>query len=223
MATSILQIVADAYLDAGTDQTITSFSMTEWPFSAALNIVNSAIADLNRLGSYSFAEAELLLPYTAGVGSYDLNTVGPYVIEPRRIMRLRRELLNQAGELTEYNYRDFQKRFRANAVPTQKPFGWAKFGGTLFLNSIPDQDYQLTLYYYQQIQPIVVGVNDNSPTIVPEYHTDVLRDMTKACLLKEMQRPDFANQYALAKGKADKLLARSNEDVGMPTSLPRTF
>jgi len=223
MSSTVLQVVADSFKDANIDQPLTSFSMEEWPYCAALNIVNSAIADLNRLGSYSFAETELLLPYSIGVNSYNLNTVGPYIIEPRRIMRLRRELSGQAGELTETNYRDFQKRYRNGATMTQKPIAWAKFGGNLHLNSIPDQDYQLTLYYYQQIQPIVVGVNDNQPTIIPEYHIDVLRDMTKAYLLKEMQRPDFTNQYTLAKGKADKLLARSNEDVGLPAQLPRAF
>lgn len=223
MVTTALQVAAAAYLDAGTDQTLTSFSLSEWPYSSALHIINSAIADLNRLGSYSFSESSLVLPYSAGVYTYNLNTVGPAIIEPRRIMRLRRELSGYAGELAEFNFRNFQRRFMNIQAPTQQPLAWAKYSTTLYLNSIPDQDYQLTLYYYQQIQPVVVGVNDNSPTIIPEYHIDVIRDLTKAILLKEMGRTDFANQYTLAVKKATMLLARSNEDCGLPTNMPRMF
>ena len=218
-----LQIAADAYNDAGTDQTLTSFTMSEWPYSIALNVINTAIGDMNREGSYSFGEASQLLTYTPGNSSYNLNTVASYVIEPRRIMRVRRELTNYAGELKEYNYRDFQRYFRNTSLITQKPVAWSKYSGILYLNSIPDQDYNLTIYYYQQIQPIVVGVNDNQDTIIPEYHEDVLRDLMKAQLLKEMGRPDFSNQYTLAMKKVAELVARSNEDTGIPSVMPRAF
>lgn len=223
MSTTALQIAADACNDAGLDQTLTSFTMTEWPYSAVLNCMNTAISDMNRAGSFSFGETSLALTYSSGVSSYDLNTVGSSVIEPRRIIRLRRELVNYAGELTEYNYRDFQRNFRATTIPTQQPTAWAKFGGTLYLNNKPDQDYTLTLYYYKQIQPIVVGTNDTLATIIPEYHIDVLRDLTKAILLKEMGRPDFSNQYTLAMKKVNALVAKSQEDVGIPTCFPRAF
>lgn len=224
MVSTALQVAAGAFLDAGTGQDLTAFDMTtEFPFCLALNCINSAISALNLMGSYSFAETTLILPYSVGVSSYNLNTVGPTVIEPRRIMRLRRELVGLAGELVEYNYRDFQKRFRAAALQTQQPRTWAKYAGILYLDSIPDKDYTHTLYYYQHIEPIVVGVNDNLPTIIPEHHIDILRDMTNANLLKEMGRPDFANQYTLAKVKASALLARSNQDSGMLTQMPRSF
>jgi len=223
MTSTALQIAAAAYNDARMDQTLTSFSMTEWPYSIALDVINSAIADMNRAGSYSFAESNQALTYSPGLSTYNLNTVASSVIEPRRIMRVRRELASNAGELSEYNFRDFQKRFLSVTQPTAQPTAWGKYGQTLYLNTIPDKDYTLTIYYYQQIQPIVIGSNDNQATIIPSYHEDVLRDLTKAILLKEVERGDFANQYTLAIKKVQALVARSNEDGGLPQNFPRAF
>jgi hypothetical protein len=223
MASTALQLAAAACNDAGLDQTLTSFSMAEWPYSSLLDVTNRAIAEMNRAGNLVFGETTQVLTYTPSVYTYNLNTVAANPIEPRRILRLRRELVNQSGELAEYNFRDFQKRFWVNTIPTIKPVAWAKFASTLYLNSIPDQDYTLTMYYYQPIQPIVVGSNDNSVTIVPFYHEDVLREMIFAQLIGYMGRPDFSNAYTLAKQKLATLVAKSNEDIGLPQNMPRAF
>jgi hypothetical protein len=225
VTTTALQVCASAYRQANVDQTLTSLSNTqEFPYNIALDLLNKAILELNRMGNFWFCETSVTLPYSSGVSSYNLNTLATPVVEPKRITRLRAENLTvgAAGELTEVNYRNFEYAYRTQTVPTQQPTAWAKYNGTLYLNAIPDQDYGLTLYYYQDL-PSASNVDGSDIMIVPDAHIDILQDGVYAYLLSRMGRPDFQNAYSLWQAKAHKLVSLINKDAGLPTQMPAAF
>lgn len=215
-----LQIAADAYALVNMDQTLSSFSNSqEFPYNIALILFNDLISELNRKGNYWFCETSVSLAYSPGVYTYDLTTLATPPIEPKRITRIRRELLNYEGELVEYNWRNFQRRYRLTTIPIQMPNGWAKYDQQIQLNYIPDQDYTQKLYYYQDI-PAVVNTGDILP--VPQMHEDVLRYGIANKLRKRMEIPDPALDADFQMKLAD-LIGAIGEDAGMGTQMPAAF
>jgi len=223
MGSSPLQLAASAFQEANVG-TLSSFTMTAFPYNHALDIINEAISEMNRAGVYTYTDLSQLLTYTPSVYTYNLDTVAAYPIEPRKIQYLRLESTTTSkGELVEYNFRDFQKRFMTGAMPTGKPLGWSKYGNTLYLSSIPDQDYKVTIYYFSSIPLITVGSNDTTSMGLPPVYEDILRKLIYALLLGVMGRPDFSTQYQLARQKVDEAVAINQTDYGMPTQMPKAF
>jgi hypothetical protein len=219
--TNALGIVQSAYRQANMDQVPQSFSTSlEFPYNIGLDLMNTVLQELNQLGRYSFSQSTQELPYATNTNTYDLNTVATNPVQPEDIIKLRREATNYQGDLSEMNYRAFQRRYDVTGIPTEMPSRWSYFNYTLYLNFYPDQDYTITMYYYQDI-PLAVNTTDT--LIVPVVNEDVLRDGIYAYLCERIGRPDFQPAYQLYLTKAKKIVAKQNKSAGMPRQMPGAF
>jgi hypothetical protein len=212
-----LQIAASAYSQANQDQSLSSFSMTDFPYNIALDLLNTVIQEMNRLGRYWFTESSTVLAYSPGVYQYGFNSLA---IDPKGILRIRKEAPNIGNELTEMNYRTFQQQYRRASIPTQEPWHWSKFNGMIVLDTIPDQDYALTVYYLRDMPPVVSETDTLLCQVTDE---DVFRDGVYAYLLNRLGRADWSTAYQAFKMKANTLLADMKKDVGMPRQMPAGF
>jgi len=214
--TTALGICQAAYRQVNLDQTLSSFSNSqEFPYNIALDLINTVIQEMNRMGRYWFAETSLALTYTLGINTYNLGS-----IDPKDVTRIRREAENYQGELQELNYRAFQRKFENNIPPIQMPKRWSKFNNTLFFDSIPDQDYTITLYYFEDIPQVV---NTTDTLIIPFKDEDVIREGVYAYLCERIGRPDFGEAYQNYLNKISKLLADMKKDTGLPQQWPGAF
>ena len=217
MSTAI-QVCAEAYRNANLDQDLTSFSTSqEFPYNLSIDLINKVIREMNRMGSWWFTETETALAYTVGVYSYSFTSLS---VDPKKVLRIRREVSGQQGELRQYNWRQFQITFRQSSILTTLPTGWSKYGNTLELNVIPDQDYTLGLYHYRDM-PVIAATTDTF--LVPVADEDVLTDGVYAYLLQRMGRPDFQAAYQLFKEKAVALMGDNRQDAGLPSQMPANF
>lgn len=217
MSTAIA-ICADAFRQANLDQELIGFSGNqEFPYNIALSLINNVIQEMNRMGNYWFTETVTDLPDTPGATAFDLNALG---VDPKRIIRLRREALPYAGELVQRNWRDFQQAHRSAAIATGTPQYFAKFSGQLHLDVIPDRNYQIKIYHFQDI-PLVSEPGDTLP--VPAGDEDVLRDGVYAYLCQRLGRADYAQAQAIYLAKIRTLLAAMKTDAGIPNQMPANF
>jgi hypothetical protein len=141
-------------------------------------------------------------------------------IDPKGILRIRKEATDHFGELREMNKRSFEQRFRRSAVSTGEPCFWTKYGGTLELNAKPDQDYSLTVYYLRDL-PLIAS--DTDTLLCQETDEDVFREGVYAYLLQRLGRADWQTAYQMYTAKAQALLADMKQDSGMPTQMPAAF
>lgn len=223
MGSTLIQIASDAYQMSNVDQSLTSFSQNqEFPYNIALVIFNYVINEMNRVGNYWFCETQQALTYSAGVATYNLDTIAAEPISPHRIIRLRRELIGFEDELNEVNYRDFQSRWRTTTINTQMPTGWAKYLNILYLNYIPDQDYSLKVYYYTDIPSIDTG-DENLTGPVPIAHEDILREGIYAYLLERTGDPKAMGAMGIYQNKLNALVGMTGQDAGMATQFPAVF
>ncbi len=217
MSTAI-DICAAAYRQANLDQDLTSFSTSqEFPYNISLDILNTVIQEMNRMGNFWFAETKTALTYSAGIYSYSFTSLG---IDPKRITRIRKEATNFWGDMQEFNWKHFQRIFRQVTMPTTQPFAFSKFGDSLELDVIPDQDYSLYVYHFKDMPQIA---NTTDTLLVPATDEDVVREGVYAYLCERMGRSDFAPAYQVFMEKAKTLLTNMMEDAGIPTQMPATF
>lgn len=213
-----ITICAEAYRQANLDQELTSFSTSqEFPYNNALGILRHVVREMNRLGNYWFTETSTNLSYSAGVYQYSFSTLG---IDPRRITEIRRSAADYLGVLEPLNYKQFQKKYRGSAIQTTMPSAFSKYGDTLEFNVIPDQDYEIKVFHFNDI-PLPTATDSTFP--IPEDDEDVLIDGVYAYLLQRMGRPDFMEAYQVFSKKAKDLLADMKQDQGMSHQMPSNF
>lgn len=216
--TTALNIAAAAYRQANLDQTLSSFSMSDFPYNIALDLFNTVIREMNRLGRYWFAETSTSLTYSGGVYQWSYQSLGQ--IDPKAILRIRKEASNYWGELIQYNYRAFQQQFRIADIPTQEPRYWTKYAGNIELDSKPDQDYTMKVYYLQDL-PLISATTDTLLCQVSD--EDVFQEGIYAYLLNRLGRPDWQQAYQVYMTKVKSLLADLNQDTGLPRQMPAAF
>ena len=214
-----LQIAASAYAQANMDQTLTSFSMSDFPYNVAKDLLNTVIQEMNRMGRYWFTETSATLSYSGGVYQYTYSSIASN-LDPKGILRLRKELVDHKQELVQVNWRAFQERYRRDAVQTAEPLYWAKFGNQLELNAIPDQDYTIKVYYLRDM-PLVTSASEN--LLCQDTDEDVFREGVYAYLLNRLGRPDWEKAYQIFRDKASDLLADMRQDVGLARQMPASF
>ncbi len=220
MGSTAVQICAAAYREANLDQTLSSFSTTqEFPYNIALDLLNKVLSEMNREANYWFTESTQALTYGSGTSSYSLTSFTPD-IDPKRIIRIRREASNYWGELTELNWNLFQQLYRSASIPNAQPTHWAKYGNTIYLNVGQDQDYTMVLYHFKDM-PMITATSDTF--LVPDADEDVIQDGVYAYLLQRMGRPDFVSAHALWMAKVQELKADMKEDAGIPQQMPANF
>lgn len=216
MATA-LEIAAAAYRQANLDQDLSSFSMTDFPYSIALDLFNTVIREMNRKGRYWFAESTANLTYSVGVYQY---TYASLSVDPNAILRIRKEATDKWEELTQMNWRKFQEYYRRSAIQTTEPKYWSKYNGQIELNCIPDQDYTIKVYHLRDL-PLIAATTDTLLCQVSD--EDVFQEGIYAYLLNRLSRADWITAYQTYINKVDSLLADMKEDVGLPRQMPAAF
>ncbi|MBY0403802.1 MAG: hypothetical protein K2X66_07870 [Cyanobacteria bacterium] len=212
-----LQILSEAFRQHNLEE-VTSFSVNqEFPYNIALNLLNDVIREFNRQGSFWFTETKTNLGFTVGKSSYSLASLG---IDVKRIRFLRREDARVPGELQAMNYRGFLNLFRNAPVLTGMPSVYSKFGDTLELNMIPDQDYALSVYHFKNL-PFVSDPLDTF--LIPERDEDVLIDACFQLLGYRLGRWNLANALQGISIKIRPLLSDMNRDAGVPHQMPAAF
>lgn len=217
MGSTALQIVTEAYRHQNLDE-VTSFSTSqEYPYNIAKDIINQVIREMNRLGSYWFTETKTALAYSGGVYQYSFNTLA---VDPKKVIRIRREATNYIGDLKQYNWYHFQRLFRSAAVTTAQPEGFSKFGDSLELSTIPGQDYSIYVYHFKDM-PLITATSDTF--LVPERDEDVLIDACYQLLGYKMGRWGLEAALQAIALKVSPLLADMKQDAGIPLQMPAAF
>jgi hypothetical protein len=211
-----LSLCSSAFRQANIDQTLTSLSEDQdFPYNIAKDLLNTVIQDVNRQGNFWFTQTSVQV--TPVQASIDLAPLG---IDPKKIIRLRREHPQDQGDMIAINWRVFQQNFRQTPLVEGRPTLWSKFNQTLQLNVIPDKSYNLTVYYHQDI-PLIQSVSD--AVVFPDSDGDILREGVFAYLLLRLGRADFATAYQLYQTKLKSLLANQKQDSSLPTQMPANF
>jgi hypothetical protein len=219
MGSTALQICAKAYLKANTETDLTSFSMSDWPFSIAQILINDVIREINRHGNLWFNEAKIPLTYVPSGYTYDLSPAG-YDISTRNILFIQRESSSNPGFLTPISWKQWQKKSGYPTLKTQVPGEYSVFNNILYLTTIPDKDYSLAIYGTQDI-PAVTSETDTFN--LQDADEEVLFLGVYAYLLQALGRPDFTTMYQLFQARLQAMLkeARNQSDIGK--QLPRMF
>lgn len=214
-----ITLVKEAYRKNNLDQTqITSFSSTlEFPYNLAQDILNDVLRMMNRAGNLWFTETKTALTYGVGTYTYSFTTLA---VDPQKVINVRLEATDHWGELTQYARRAFQNRWRKSSILTTKPTAWTKYGSTLELNCIPDQDYTMYVYHYKDM-PLVTATSDT--TLVPEADEDVLINNCYTWLGKFIGRISEGDAIALIKANTAPFLVSTRNDAGMPNQMPAAF
>lgn len=219
MPSTALELVASAYKQANMDQTLTSFSMVDFPYDCAKDLLNTVIQEMNREGHYWFTQTDAILAYVDGVYQYSFSAIGSG-LDPKGILRIRKEAGDNQTELIQLNWRQFQQRFRRGTVETREPRYWSKYGNQIELDAKPDQDYALTVYYLRDM-PLITSETDT--LLCQETDEDVFREGVLAYLLNRLVRPDWESAYQFYWKKVQSLLADMKQDVGIPRQMPAAF
>lgn len=197
---------------------LTGFSDTNpFPYNLALDLLNEVIRSMNRLGSFYFMETKTALPYSPATSTYDLSALS---IDPRRIDYVRAEATDKWGTIKQYSLSDFQRLFQSSTIQTTKPTGFTKHNTTLYLNTIPDADYSLYVYHYQDM-PLIT--TEETVLRVPERDEDVVIEAIYQFLGFNMKRWDYATAFNVLTTKVNPLLVSLNRDAGMPRQMPAAF
>lgn len=219
MGSTALQIVAQAYRQHNLTEPTSFASGQEFPLNIALDVLNKVIREMNRLGNLFFMESTIQLLFSVGVNTYDLST-SSYLVDPKRIRYIRKELANHQQELTEYNKRDFLFRYRRSALQTVEPTAFTKYGNVLELDTIPDQDYQITVYHFKEM-PLVVNTTDTF--LIPERDEDVLIDACANWLAAKIGKMDDGSAMQLIRASITPFLVQIKSDAGMAKQMPAAF
>jgi len=155
------------------------------------------------------------------VASYNLSTVASVVIDPKDLTRIRRESDAYEGELSPANYRAFQRKYRYSTPNFQKPQFWANYNNTLYLDSYPDQDYSLTLYYFQDLP--LMTTTTGATFIIPDKDIHVVKDGVYAYLCEALGRADYGAAYQLYMKKVKGMVADMSKNTGRPFQAPAGF
>jgi hypothetical protein len=105
-------------------------------------------------------------------------------------------------------------------VQTVEPTAWSKYGATIELNSIPDQDYSLYVYHYKDI-PVISATTDEMT--VPDQDMDLLERGCYFYLGYKIGKWDYATALQLLRAKAAPFLVQVKEDAGIPSQMPAAF
>lgn len=216
MATA-LQICAAAFNEANLDQDLTSFSMADFPYTTALDLLNKVIREMNREGRYWFTETATSLPYTPGVYQYNMTTLG---IDPKSITRVGKVNTQGIQDLTPLNYPEMQRRYPFTSIQTVQPQFYSRYNNILYLNSIPDQDYQITAYHFRDM-PLVTSESES--LLCPEADEDVFQDGVYAYLMNRLGRENWQPAWAAYMQKVKSMVVKLENDLAMPTQMPAAF
>jgi hypothetical protein len=212
-----LEICASAYREANMDQTLSSFSLQDFPYSLAKGLLNKVIAEMNRAGKYWFTETATALVYSPGISSYNMTTLK---IDPKAITRVVKTLNNGSVVMTPLNYSDFMRRYPASTIQTNEPNYYSRYNNIIYLNSVPDKNYGITVYHLADMGKIV-SETDTLPC--PESDEDVFQDGVYAYLLNRLGRADAKAAWDAWQLKVSNLLADVYNDAAMPTQMPAAF
>lgn len=212
-----LQILQAAYR-ANNFLEPSSFSTSqEFPLNIALDVLNQVIGEMNRLGNLEFTKTKTALTYSVGTYTYDLSDLS---IDQRRIHYIRREALGYEGELTAYEYRHFQSRYRCGSLQTTTPVAWSKFSDTLELSSIPDQNYSLFVYHWKDL-PEITATTDTFLIPIPD--EDILKHNCEMYLGYKTGRWDYSYAVQAIKAKTAPFLVSTKNDSAVPQQMPAVF
>lgn len=212
-----LQVIAAAYRSLNETEPTSFLTTQSFPLNIAIDVLNQVISEMNRMGNLYFTETKTALTYGVGTYQYAMSTLG---IDPRRIRYIRRELTNYQGNLEQKDWSDFQDYYRRSALQTTTPNAWSKYGDTLELNTIPDQDYSLQVYHFKDM-PQATATGDTF--LLPVGDEDILKFNCKMWLGAALGR--WAEDYAitLMKAKTEPLLVAMKTDAGIPRQMPKAF
>jgi hypothetical protein len=219
MGSTAIQIIAQAFRANNLTEPTSFAAGQEFPVNIALDVLNKVIREMNRLGNLWFTEASKQLVFSGGSNTYDLSAA-TYLVDPKRIRYIRKELTNHQQELREYNKRDFLQRFRSSTVSTAEPTAFTKYGNVLELDTIPDQNYQVTVYHFQDM-PLVVNTTDTF--LIPERDEDILIDSCTALLKARTGQLDEGSALQLIRANTMPFLVQVKTDAGMPKQMPAAF
>ncbi len=217
MGSTAIEIVNEAYRKHNLDE-VSSFSTTqEFPGNIAKDTINDVIRFANKTGPYWFTETRTSIPYSVGVYTYSLSTLQ---LNPREIRYLRKEAVDHYGELEAVNHREFLARWRRDAIQTAEPTAWTRFGNTLELNTIPNQNYSLYAYHYADM-PVVSATTDTF--LIPIADEDVLIESVHLFLGARIGK--WSKEQA--EGGIQRLfapfIAEAMKDQAMPVQMPAAF
>jgi len=213
-----IEVCASAYRQAQLDQTLTSFSTTqEWPYNIALDLLNTVIREMNLKGHFWFSEVATALTYSSESNTWNLSSLG---IDHQSVTRVRRTLTGYEGELERMNYRKFQQLYQNAPTSTQEPVAYTVYNATLYTSSIPDQDYGLMAYNYQNL-PLLVNPSDNFT--IPDEYLDVVQEGVYAYLLQRAGIGDFGSAYQLYQAKLMQILKYLKRNTGTALQMPAAF
>lgn len=218
MPISALEICQKAYKKTNPGQALTSLTQTAWPYSIALDLLNDVISELN-IYNYYFMEAEVDLPFTTGVNSFNLTDLE---INPKAIVKVQSSngVDGIPDSVYPMNYYDFILRWPTVVLSNQQPRYYSHYGNTLYLNNSPLSDYGVKVYHLAKI-PIMT--NENSILPVPPEYEHVFKDGVNSKLLIELDRPDANLKYQLWEKKIKDMVAAIEIDYGMATQFPAKF
>lgn len=217
MGSTAIQIITEAYRKHNLDEVASFSTSQEYPFNIAEDVLNDVIRFANRLGSYWFTETKTALAYSGGTYTYSFNTLA---VDPKRIRYIWKEATNYWGELEQKNKRDFMNLYRRAAVQTTNPTAWTKYGDTLELNTIPDQDYSLYVYHFKDM-PVVSATSDTF--LIPERDEDILIQSCYHKLAAYIGKITHDQAEGQIKFLFMPFLADMKQDSGRPLQLPASF
>jgi hypothetical protein len=198
----------------------TSFATSQsFPANIALDVLQRAVEELNSRGRYEFMLTSVDLAYSVGVYEYTMSTVAAD-LNGEGITKIELTESNFETELISMEVQQFRNIYRRSAILTVKPVAWTDYGDTLELNSIPNQDYGIKVWYYALISKPTLVTDDID---VPERYEGVLEDMAYAYLLEALGREDFSLKYQLADKQANKFVANTSKKRSRANVMPRAF
>ncbi|MEB3286178.1 MAG: hypothetical protein VKJ04_01610 [Vampirovibrionales bacterium] len=217
MGSTAQEIISEAFRHHNLNE-VNAFSVSqEFPYKIAKDILNDVLRMMNRMGSYWFTETRTALSYTPNQYAYQLPSLS---IDPKRIIRVRREAAERWGDLKQVNWQQFQACYRNASIATGEPIIWSKFGNTLELNCIPAEDYHLVAYHFADL-PAVVAPADT--LLVPERDEDVLIDCCYQLLGYKMGRWSYQSAIQAMQVRIQPLLANTKQDAGIAYQMPAAF
>ena len=211
-----IQILAEAYRQLNLAEPV-NFLDTQFPGKISKDIINKVIRETNRLGNLWFMETETLLPYISGQAQIDLSSIG---IDPNRIRYIRKTVNSITTELYPQEYRLFQQYFRTSSLVTRMPSYYSKFGKYMYFDSIPDQNYAITVYHFTDM-PLVTSPNDTF--LIPERDEDIFIDSCSAVLSARIGKITEAEAIGLIKIKMSPFLVQIKSDLSTAKQMPASF
>lgn len=221
MSTAI-ELLKTAYRDHNLDEPTTFSTTAEFPYNIAKDLINEVVSEFNRLGNFWFAKTKTQLTYSPSTYTYDLSSLD---INPTRIEYIRRESSTSPGELIQYEYRSFQRRYRTSTVPSGMPSAFAIFNASLELNTSPDGDYSIYCYHFKDMPAITATTDSQSggQILVPTEYEDLISRSCYFLLGYKIGKWSQEQAYQDLEMKAKPFLVASKSNAGLPQRLPAAF